>query len=180
MPRIFRPHRTRVFVLTLFGAFSALAAETPAVSDERVDLRKMDYSIQFDEPDRLREPIPEERKCLLDPRLAEAVARAQSDLRILNLSLRVLRCNRNPRALTLKCKVPLSHLAGNTIDVTLVEKDGTEKIAAAPDLCRCENKTAGKAPSAKSSKAIETLRDTLNKQGLVSTKNNWWHFQLKD
>lgn len=165
-----------------------------AVAAGFVDIQKLDPSIQLDIRYATSNNFTESKiydcaRCFLRPETAQALSRAQSQLRRQGLSLKVYDCYRpRPYQQRLWDKVPnpdyvtppekgSMHSRGAAVDLTIVDAAGQELDMGTPyDFFGPEAHYGYTRLSGKVLSNRRLLRQVLEEVGLKGIRTEWWHF----
>jgi D-alanyl-D-alanine dipeptidase len=166
------------------GSSSPLVDATTVAPGLRADLR---YATA---DNLLGRPLTQQTTCLLQPDVAQALARAQRSLARQGLGLLVWDCyrpaavqqalwDRNPHpGQVANPRTGSNHTRGAAVDLTLVAADGgglpmpTDFDDFTPKAR--QGATDGVSPAAQKNR--ETLRRAMTAEGFTSIRLEWWHF----
>jgi D-alanyl-D-alanine dipeptidase len=131
-------------------------------------------------------------KCLLRPEAAEAIVKAQKQLKAKGLSLKMFDCYRprpyqqqlwdkvpNPNYVTPPAKGSM-HSRGAAVDLTIVDGNGKElNMGTEYDFFGVEAHTDNLNLPAEVLKNRRLLRETMESVGFKGIRTEWWHFSYQ-
>lgn len=160
-----------------------------------IDMQAFDFSIRYElrygtAANPAKQKIYESPKCALRRRVAEALARVQSGLKLAGGGLKVFDCYR-PVAVQERIWDAISdkvlaedpreggyHSRGIAVDVTLLNKTGSELEM--PSLYGVSPGVLHGKQAEKASANYRRLVELMRVEGFVPVNELWWHFVYQD
>ena len=181
-----------VFVAGLFWSAAGFAA-----ASDFVDIRKVDFTVRLDiryaTPNNfMKKAVYPEAKCALRKPVAIALSKAQSELKLVGLSLKVYDCYR-PLSVQRKLweitpderyvanpEKGSKHNRGAAVDLTMVDTSGNELEM--PSRYDEFTERAHRNYQGGSKKALanrKRLEEVMTRAGFAGLDTEWWHFDYK-
>lgn len=181
---------------------SSPAIEKPSIipidydTNQWTELVRLDSSLQIEmkyasTDNFVQEQMYECSRCFLRPEVAQAIVRAQRDLRTMNYGLKMLDCFRpHPIQWKLWEKVPdpryvtdpnkgSMHNRGAAVDLTLIDEQGRPLDMGTPFdyFGREAYHTYTELPDPIQKRRL-LLKNTMERHGFRSIRTEWWHYSF--